>query len=310
MRRPYRAESRKSNSLLSVLPEAHHPDRRAGAAVAPDRARRADPAVAARHDHGAGGRTSCAHRLSTALVCGRRPPWISSTSPTRSNVGTRQARRVREEVGAHHAASRAPRRSGRGGANASAGAGPAFARSPVDRVHHPVARARLWRRWPACGAAVAASAQSSASNSRSRRRFKASPFGSSVFTGRFPRPVPAAPQPASGANVAARRDGDCVAMSDWTHVRWRRFGGAPSLATCHGGARPCPHGRGHSRSALRFSRWRSAFAAPARADTVVSLTFDDGEASQAQVKDMLASRGMHGDLLRQQRRRSGRAAST
>ncbi len=41
----------------------------------------------------------------------------------------------------------------------------------------------------------------------------------------------------------------------------------------------------------------SAFAASARADTVVSLTFDAGEASQAQVKDMLASRGMRATFL-------------
>lgn len=36
------------------------------------------------------------------------------------------------------------------------------------------------------------------------------------------------------------------------------------------------------------------FAAPARAETVVSLTFDDGQATQYPVKDMLASRGMRG----------------
>src|SRR5688500_14689206 len=37
----------------------------------------------------------------------------------------------------------------------------------------------------------------------------------------------------------------------------------------------------------------AAFAAPARAETVVSLTFDDSQATQYQVKDLLASRGMH-----------------
>jgi len=36
----------------------------------------------------------------------------------------------------------------------------------------------------------------------------------------------------------------------------------------------------------------AAFAAPARAETVVSLTFDDGQATQYAVKDLLASRGM------------------
>src|SRR5687767_16005368 len=38
----------------------------------------------------------------------------------------------------------------------------------------------------------------------------------------------------------------------------------------------------------------AGFAAPAHAGTVVSLTFDDGHASQHAVKDMLASHGMRG----------------
>src|SRR5688572_33185739 len=37
----------------------------------------------------------------------------------------------------------------------------------------------------------------------------------------------------------------------------------------------------------------AAFAGPAHGATVVSLTFDDGDASQYAVKDLLASRGMH-----------------
>jgi peptidoglycan/xylan/chitin deacetylase (PgdA/CDA1 family) len=41
----------------------------------------------------------------------------------------------------------------------------------------------------------------------------------------------------------------------------------------------------------------AAFAAPARADTVVTLTFDDGQASQFPVKDLLAARGMRGTFF-------------
>ena len=41
----------------------------------------------------------------------------------------------------------------------------------------------------------------------------------------------------------------------------------------------------------------AGLAVPAHAETVVSLTFDDGQASQVQVKDMLASRGMRGTFF-------------
>src|SRR5215212_3686249 len=51
--------------------------------------------------------------------------------------------------------------------------------------------------------------------------------------------------------------------------------------------------------ALTLALWAiaTAFAASARADTTVSLTFDDGQASQVQVKDMLASHGMKGTFF-------------
>ena len=48
---------------------------------------------------------------------------------------------------------------------------------------------------------------------------------------------------------------------------------------------------------LAISTFAGAFAASARADTVVSLAFDGAEASQAQVPTMLASRGMKGSFF-------------
>ena len=48
---------------------------------------------------------------------------------------------------------------------------------------------------------------------------------------------------------------------------------------------------------LALFTFAAGFAASARADTVVSLTFDGAEASQAQVKDLLASRGMKGSFF-------------
>ena len=46
-----------------------------------------------------------------------------------------------------------------------------------------------------------------------------------------------------------------------------------------------------------FAVAAASFAASARAETVVSLAFDGAEASQAQVKDLLASRGMQGSFF-------------
>ena len=42
-----------------------------------------------------------------------------------------------------------------------------------------------------------------------------------------------------------------------------------------------------------------------RSRTIVSFTFDDGDATQYQVKDLLASRGMRGHVLREQPEGSG-----
>ena len=201
MRRPYRAESRKSNSLLSVLPETHHPDRRASAPVAADGARRAHPPVVARDDHGpVPGRvapTAAARALSAAG--GRR----GSRAPRRrGRTSAPKVGRVGEEVrsascscarAAEARTSRRDRRSGRR---------PALRAHLVDRVHHPVAA------FDSCGATPSSARRSPQARKATQataevggvsRRLPSFPQN-----GRFPSPARLPLSRSARANLAAR----------------------------------------------------------------------------------------------------------